>query len=107
MNAEKLGEAIETLLETRAERFIGTSRPSKYIDHVRKCVKELNLRTPEEAFLFGGLDAMMQDFASANQLTRPPGRSPYDVAYHEKRIERLQLWKRKWEEQGRLPLKQS
>lgn len=100
MNKEALERAIETLLKTRAERFL---RP-EYLAHVKRCVGELNFRTKEEAFLFGGLDAMQQDFAAANQLTRPPRKDPYDAGYHNKRFERLTKWKRLWESQGKLPL---
>lgn len=71
--------------------------------HVRACIQELGLTDPVEAFLFGGLDAMQQDFGSGTQMTRPPG-SAIDVSYRGNRLERLQLWQREWREQRKLPL---
>jgi len=99
----ELEQAIEVILKTRAERFL---KP-EYLDHICKCVKTVNFRTQEEAFLFGALDAMQQDFASANQLTRPPKKDPYDAGYHEKRLQRLQNWKNIWESEGKLPFQRN
>lgn len=101
MNKMELEQAIEIILETRAERFL---KNQEYLGHVRRCVKELNFSSHEEAFVFGGLDAMQQDFASANQFNLPAKVSPWDVGYRERRFERLQNWKRIFKEKGMLPL---
>lgn len=97
MDKELIG-AIDVLLMRRATRF---RKNRGYLEHVRRCVAELGLRTLEEAFLFGGLDAMQQDFASANQMTLPP-KTQYDASYRGNRLERLKQWKGLWEREGTL-----
>ena len=92
MDTDDLANALETVLSSKAERFI--SNPD-YIAYVQKCVKELGLTDPKLAFLFGGLDAMQQDFGSAAQMTRPPG-SRLDVSFRENRLTRLQRWNAAW-----------
>jgi len=102
VSEENLGQAIEILLSRRANRFLNNAG---YLDHIKKCVAELQFSTFEEAFLFGALDAMIQDFASAEQMNLPPGNPIYDPGYRANRFERLKAWKQTWETQGRIPFK--
>ncbi len=75
MSQESLGQAIEVLLSRRANRPLNNT---DYLTHIKKCVAELQFGTFEKAFLFGALDAMIQDFASAEQMNLPPGHPTYD-----------------------------
>ena len=104
MLQEDLGQAIEILLSKRASRFLNNTN---YLTHIKKCVAELQFGTFEEAFLFDALDAMIQDFASAEQMNLPPGNPIYDPGCRANRFERLKEWKQLWETQGRLPFNQS
>lgn len=94
MKVDDLANALEVILDKKAERFINNQG---YLDHVRKCVKELKLMDPETAFLFGGLDAMQHDFGSATEMTNPPA-SILDIKYRENRINRLRKWMNRWKE---------
>lgn len=102
MNTDDLAQALDTVLLHKAERFI--NNPG-YIAHVQKCVEVLELTDPKLAFLFGGLDAMQQDFGSAAQMTRPPG-SHLDVSFRGNRIARLQKWMNEWKVKNALPFAQ-
>ncbi len=102
--SEDLKQAIEILLSRRANRFLNNQG---YLDHIKRCVGQLHFRTFDEAFLFGALDAMIQDFASAEQMNLPPKHPVYDPGYRDNRLERLKRWKQLWEKQARLPLKES
>ena len=97
---EKLVEALEIVLRRKADRFFGNAQ---YLEHVHKSVATLEPKTFDEAFVFGALDAMIQDFGSAAQMTRPP-RSPIDVSFRENRLGRLQKWVRHWRHEKKLPL---
>ena len=99
---DDLATALDTVLWHKAERFI--NNPG-YIAHVQKCVEVLELKDPKLAFLFGGLDAMQQDFGSAAQMTRPPG-SRLDVSFRGNRLARLQRWRNKWKAKNALPFAQ-
>jgi len=103
MSDEDLKEAIETLLTTRANRF---SKNQNYLDYIKRCVEELHFKIFEEAFLFGGLDAMIQDFASAEQMNLPAKHPTYDPGHRDNRLERLKRWKQLWESENRLPFKE-
>ena len=94
-----LEDALDTVLTHKAERFI---KNAEYITYVQKCVESLHLTDPRLAFLFGGLDAMQQDFGSATQMTRPPG-SSLDVSYRENRLRHLQRWIDEWKARDVLP----
>ena len=104
MSQESLGQAIEILLSRRANRLLNNT---DYLTHIKKCVAELQFGTFEEAFLFGALDAMIQDFASAEQMNLPPGSPIYDPGCRANRFERLKAWKQLWKTQGRIPFKES
>jgi hypothetical protein len=93
---DKLANALDVVLEKKAERFLHNL---EYIAYVEKCVEDLQLTDPKLAFLFGGLDAMQQDFGSAAQMTRPPG-TRLDVSCRKNRFKRLLNWKEKWEASG-------
>lgn len=99
MNTDNLTQALDTVLRHKAERFINSLG---YIAHVQKCVESLELTDPRLAFLFGGLDAMQQDFGSAAQMTRPPG-SDLDVSFRDNRLARLRQWKNEWKARNVLP----
>jgi hypothetical protein len=99
---DDLAIALEIVLHRKAERFI---KSPGYITHVQKCIEALSLTDPRLAFIFGGLDAMQQDFGSAAQMTRPPG-SPLDVSFRSNRLTRLQQWMNKWKAEHALPFKQ-
>lgn len=86
MKTDDLAKALDVVLYRKAERFINSR---DYIAHVQKCVAALGLTDPKIAFLFGGLDAMQQDFGPAAQMTRPPG-SRLDVSFRSNRLARLQ-----------------
>ena len=94
-----LGEAINKVLDEKAERFI---RNPMYLDYIRRCVNELKLTDPELAFLCGALDAMQYDFGTATQMIRPPA-SEIDVSFTDNRIERLLNWLDDWKARGILP----
>lgn len=96
---DDLVEALETVLTSKANRFINNR---KYVAHVERCIETLALADPRLAFLFGGLDAMQQDFGSAAQMTRPP-LSRLDVSSKDNRLKRLQRWLDEWGTDGRLP----
>jgi hypothetical protein len=102
MNTEGLAEALDTVLWHKAERFI---KNPGYIAHIQKCVDELQLSDTRLAFLFGGLDAMQQDFGSAAQMTRPPG-SNLDVSFRDNRLTRLKKWTDAWRARNVLPFVQ-
>ncbi len=99
---DDLEMALDTVLRHKAERFI--NNPG-YVAHVQKCVEVLDLTDPKLAFLFGGLDAMQQDFGSAAQMTRPPG-SRLDVSFRGNRLTRLQKWMNAWKAKNALPFAQ-
>jgi len=99
MKKNDLADALDVVLNKKAERFISNEG---YLEHVRQCVEELNLTDPNRAFLFGGLDAMQQDFGSAAQMTRPPA-SKIDVSFRENRRARLLNWMNDWKARGILP----
>lgn len=99
---DDLVEALETVLTSKAFRFVNNR---EYLAHVERCVETLGLTDPKISFLFGGLDAMQQDFGSAAQMTRPP-HSSLDVSSKDSRLERLQCWLREWEKDGRLPFQE-
>jgi hypothetical protein len=99
---DDLATALDTVLRHKAERFINNP---DYIAHVQKCVETLGLTDPRLAFLFGGLDAMQQDFGSAAQMTRPPGKR-LDVSFRSNRLARLQQWMNKWKSKNALPFAQ-
>jgi len=94
-----LVDALDVVLNKKAERFISNEG---YLEHIRQCVEELNLTDPKLAFLFGGLDAMQQDFGSAAQMTRPPA-SQIDVSFRGNRKARLLNWMNDWKARGVLP----
>lgn len=96
-----LASALDVVLHRKAERFLNSG---EYLDHVQRCVEALGLTDPKLAFLFGGLDAMQQDFGSTAQMNRPPG-SRLDVSFRENRLTRLRRWKEDWEARGVLPIK--
>ncbi len=102
MNTDDLAQALDTVLRRKAERF--TNSPG-YVAHVQKCVEDLELTDTRLAFLFGGLDAMQQDFGSAAQMTRPPG-SRLDVSSRDNRLERLLRWRNEWKARNILPFSQ-
>jgi len=89
MNTDDLAQALDTMLRHKAGRFVNSPG---YVAHVQKCVEELELTDTRLAFLFGGLDAMQQDFGSAAQMTRPPG-SRLDVSFRDNRLARLLRWR--------------
>lgn len=102
MNLGDLAQALDTVLRHKAERFI---KNPGYIAHVQKCVEELEITDTRLAFLFGGLDAMQQDFGSAAQMTRPPG-SDLDVSFRGNRLVRLRRWRDEWKASNVLPFAQ-
>ena len=99
MNTEGLAQALDTVLWHKAKRFINNT---DYIAHIQKCVDDLQLTDARLAFLFGGLDAMQQDFGSAAQMTRPPG-SDLDVSLRDNRLARLKRWMSEWRARNVLP----
>ena len=99
MKENNLADALDVVLNKKAERFINNEA---YLEHVRQCVEELELTDPKLAFLFGGIDAMQQDFGSAAQMTRPPA-SKIDVSFRENRKARLLNWMNDWKARGILP----
>lgn len=99
MNKEELAQALDTVLRYKARRFIDSRG---YIAHIQRCVDELQLTDTRLAFLFGGLDAMQQDFGSAAQMTRPPG-SDLDVSFRDNRLAHLKQWKNEWGAKNVLP----
>ena len=96
MSTDDLANALDIVLRRKAERFINNP---DYLAHVQKCVETLELTDPKLAFLFGGLDAMQQDFGSAAQMTRPPG-TRLDVSFKENRLAHLQRWCNDWKTQN-------
>lgn len=99
MNTDDLAQALDTMLRHKAGRFVNSLG---YVAHVQKCVEELELTDTRLAFLFGGLDAMQQDFGSAAQMTRPPG-SRLDVSFRDNRLARLLRWRNEWKAKKLLP----
>jgi hypothetical protein len=95
----ELSNALDVVLDRKAGRFINSV---EYLSHIRKCVDSLELVDPKLAFLFGGLDAMQQDFGSAAQMVRPPG-SRLDVSSRKNRLARLMKWKKDWQHRNILP----
>lgn len=99
MDTDDLAQALNTVLRHKAERFI---KSPGYVAHIQKCVEDLELTDTRLAFLFGGLDAMQQDFGSAAQMTRPPG-SRLDVSFRYNRLARLLRWRNEWKARNILP----
>ncbi len=101
MRIEVLGKALETVVRCKAERFL---QNKDYLEHVRRCIKTLKPKSYEEAFVLGGLDAMLQDFGSAAQMTRPP-KSAIDISWKENRIDRMSRWQADWLKEELLKLR--
>ena len=102
MNTDDLAQALDTVLRHKTERFINSPG---YVAHVQKCGEAFELTDTRLAFLFGGLDAMQQDFGSAAQMTRPPG-SRLDVSFRDNRLARLLRWRNEWKARNLLPFAQ-
>lgn len=102
MRSEELANALDVVLRAKADRML---QNEDYVAHVRRCNEVLEITDPLEAFIFGGLDAMMQDFGSAAQMIRPPG-SKLDVSVRKHRLDRLQRWRLNRLNEGKLPLSQ-
>ncbi|MEA1959669.1 MAG: hypothetical protein U9N44_08460 [Chloroflexota bacterium] len=90
MNDYAVPTALDKILQCKAERFI---KNSDYLKHVQNCLDEISIQDPKIAFIFGGIDAMMQDMGSALQMTRPP-KTEWDISCRENRLARLKKWEK-------------
>lgn len=87
-----VNEAVETVIRKKAERIKGGLVPdSKYNNHIKKVLKQLDTNASEEQvriFIVGAVDAMIYDVGSALAFTQQRD-CVDDWTFHEKRQEML------------------